>query len=420
MNSDVQAFYDQYPYPNMGKIAQVRAPKSLFEHLCQKVQKPIPSDPSILVVGCGTTAPSVLAHLYPQASRIVVVDISPKTLAIAKKKCSSRDLKKMTWVHADIETTSLLELLDGQTFDWIHATGVFHHINSPLKALKNVSSVLKDSGIIKFQVYSKGGRFWIELARQFFLSHAIQNQPEAKNKLLKLSSDNPIRFAVATYPESLNEHGFCDGFLNPTVKLFYLDEWLQLFNQSGLSLTYLEKVSTINDLKEILPATLFKTISSATIETQIALMERLGEWRSDFNGVLVKMSNPTETSPLQSYDNTLALENRSFPRLLLWAGFKEALLNSFDTLTEQDFKFLVENLYERQWTRGLLGWKLRLKWSAFSDKARINASFDTILRERLPLLYEDYLNTRNNPIKIPSYDTWPMTQWADGMVSWDI
>lgn len=420
MNENIKHFYNNNCYPAISKVAKVRLPGKIFEEASKRLGKKAISTPRILIVGCGVVSAAAISSQYPDAEIICALDISEKTIDKAKDKVSHSIAEKIHWVCADFSVEDISDILPEQQFDWIHCTGVLHHLEDPVRGIKNLSSLLKPDGIIRFQVYSRGARLWIEFLRQALLSHGLKDYKEATDWLKSLSKSHPFWFVLATYPESLKQAGFLDGFLNPQVKLFYADEWQNLFRKHNLSISFLERDAYIADAQQILPEDLFNTYNELDYFTKIYILETLGEWRADFSGFITKNNSIQEEDPLKRSEVQIipVRENMSYARFTIWNDMKRALKTLKPDIKPHHLNYIVNNLFERQWNNGIKGTMLRVKWLSCNDRARNLASYDYIFRNNLDLLLSDISNS--NYYQIPGYASWPEKQWLDGFYTWNI
>lgn len=419
MNESVKTFYDINPYPNIFTIARVKPARLLFELACNKVSKPIPDKPRILIVGCGTIATEAIACAYPQAEIICAIDISPNTIDISKKRCRNIKNTNIVWINGDISDENILEKLPVNEFDWIHCTGVLHHLYNPEDGIKNLSKLLKQDGIIKAQFYSKGARVFIEWARSAFLFQKAQNIRDIKDILVALTKHHPFHYVLATYPESITLSGLTDGFLHPQVKCYYAKDWNSLLNNHNLSVEYWDNLHYFSDIDDILPVKYMETFNLNKIQEKITFLEMIGEWRSDFNTIITKSKEGI--TPMQqdnsSTDYTISpTDNFSFPRNYLWQETKAALKTLKIELTKDELRHILTNLNNKEWLRGYKSLLLRYKWSSWSNKALLNASLNHIFSKKIDELFENYYDEET--IYIPTTDYWSWQQYEYGFFLW--
>lgn len=422
MNNLVKDFYNSNPYPCFSRFANVQSPVHLFENACDMVGKPVPTSPSILIVGCGTVAAKAIAKAYPEASNITALDISKQTIDIAQKSIQKDTRGKINWVNADIADPNIQEYLPIDKYDWIHCTGVLHHLESPESGISNISKLLSDEGVVRFQLYSKGGREWIEWVRSVFLLKEAKNSDDIINILLALSKYHPFRYVMATYPESYNKAGLMDGFLHPQVKTFYASDWNNLLKKHCLQISSIENLRYFDNLEEIFPKHILNEFNKLDLFSKITILEKLGEWRSDFRGVITKYNQPDdyefcEISPKTDIICDIA-DNISYPRHFIWQETKSALKMIPVDIDKQDLEFILSHLSPRLWLPGLKGLIMRFKWASWQDMSRDLASSTTIFKDNLDDLIDDYYNNTLN-FYIPPSEKWPWKQWENGFFVWD-
>ena len=152
----------------------------------------------VLVAGCGTGDSVIwLAHqLRDTPSRIVALDLSGASLAVAKARAEIRGLGNIEWIHA-----SLLELprLGLGKFDYITCLGVLHHLPEPEAGLAALRAVLAEAGGMALMLYGARGRAHIyemqEILRR--LTTGVDGRAErlaiARDALRALPPTNPFR-----------------------------------------------------------------------------------------------------------------------------------------------------------------------------------------------------------------------------------
>lgn len=417
MNKEIRDFYNYNPYPDLSVFAKVRLPGRLFEQASEMLGKKVVNKPKILVAGCGVVSVAAIAAQYPQAEIICALDISEKTIQKAQRSVR-KSSNNIHWVCTDLTVDDIQDVLPEPYFDWIHCTGVLHHLESPEAGIKNLSKLLKPEGIIRFQFYSKGARFWIELLRQALLTHNIESYSDAVNWLKSLPDSHPFWFVLSTYPEALKKAGFLDAFMNPQVKLLYADEWQTLFNKYGLSINKFDKDLYLNDAQMFLSETMLNKYNQLDYFTKVFITEALGEWRSDFSGFAIKKCESVQFKeperPQCSFVNID--ENSSCPRYSLWNEVKLALRLLNPDIQPHELNYVVNNLFERQWATGFMGNLMRLKWSALNDRSRHLVSYDYLLKNNLDLFLADISN--KNYYQIPDFQNWQEKQWLDGFYKW--
>ncbi|HEV3102335.1 MAG TPA: methyltransferase domain-containing protein [Candidatus Dormibacteraeota bacterium] len=103
-----------------------------------------PPGSTVLEVGCGVGAQTVtLAQRSPDA-RFTSIDISPVSLAEAKRRVERAGLTNVEFRQADIFTLPF----EADSFDHVFVCFILEHLARPLEALKILKTVLKAGGTI--------------------------------------------------------------------------------------------------------------------------------------------------------------------------------------------------------------------------------------------------------------------------------
>lgn len=156
--------YDEFPYPlrNPGDERTRLHITSLddlpsINHYCFQGRRNFQGG-RFLVAGGGTgDAVTYLIHqLRDLESTVVYLDISPKSLEIAKSRLACLGVEqRVTWLCG-----SLLDLpkMGLEPFDYINCSGVLHHLDEPEAGLQALLSVLKPDGALGLMLYGQYGR----------------------------------------------------------------------------------------------------------------------------------------------------------------------------------------------------------------------------------------------------------------------
>ncbi|APW36491.1 methyltransferase type 12 [Rhodoferax koreense] len=115
-----------------------------------------------LVAGGGTGDATIflaeqLRAIGADDARVVHLDMSAASIAIAKERAAIRGLANIEWVHDSLLNLPALAPALGR-FDYINCSGVLHHLADPDEGFKALLSVLKDDGVIGLMVYASIGR----------------------------------------------------------------------------------------------------------------------------------------------------------------------------------------------------------------------------------------------------------------------
>lgn len=115
-----------------------------------------------LVAGGGTGDATIflaeqLRAIGAEDARVVHLDMSAASVAIARERAAIRGLANIDWVHDSLLNLPALAESLGR-FDYINCSGVLHHLADPDEGFKALQSVLKDDGVIGLMVYASVGR----------------------------------------------------------------------------------------------------------------------------------------------------------------------------------------------------------------------------------------------------------------------
>jgi ubiquinone/menaquinone biosynthesis C-methylase UbiE len=146
--SDVKAQYEALPYPPCDPEDDQRRlmrtwldSLAMINHYCFKGRETFTNGFRVLVAGAGTGDSTIYLaeQLRHTDARIVHLDLSGASLAIAKRRAQIRGLANIEWLQQ-----SLLDLpaLGLDKFDYINCSGVLHHLAVPDAGLRALRSVL--------------------------------------------------------------------------------------------------------------------------------------------------------------------------------------------------------------------------------------------------------------------------------------
>jgi ubiquinone/menaquinone biosynthesis C-methylase UbiE len=183
----VRQQYERFPYPDYDPDWD-RPQLLVSGHLslmCEVLWagKKSPEGLRVMDAGCGTGSPLVaMAMNYPQAD-IAAVDFSETSLNKARWLAKEHGVKNVRFYNLPIE--QLPEL--GQTFDFVSASGVLHHLPDPAAGLKAIGDVLDPQGAVSIMLYGKYGRTGV-----YMMQEALRLMSEEEDQQLETEQ---IRFA---------------------------------------------------------------------------------------------------------------------------------------------------------------------------------------------------------------------------------
>lgn len=165
ITSAVRRQYEQYPYPRRNPEDERKrllmtglddlAPLNYY---CYRGRRDFRRGFRALIAGGGTgDSVTFLAHqLRGTDAKIVYVDLSAASLAVARKRIETRGLGAMVeWIQGSLLDVPSLGL---KPFDFVNCSGVLHHLPDPPAGLAALRRVLKPDGALGLMVYGLYGR----------------------------------------------------------------------------------------------------------------------------------------------------------------------------------------------------------------------------------------------------------------------
>jgi len=109
------------------------------------------SGKKVLEIGCGIGTDTIS---FARAGALVTaVDVSEKSLELAKKRAEIFGLKNIEFYQANAE--NLQDVVPIQKYDLVYSFGVIHHTPHPENVLKAIEPYINKRSIIKIMVYHK-------------------------------------------------------------------------------------------------------------------------------------------------------------------------------------------------------------------------------------------------------------------------
>lgn len=114
---------------------------------------------AVLDYGCGPGHDLVGFSVYSGPSRLIAMDVSPSSLAEARARLALHDAEA-EFVQLDPHEARLP--LDDASVDYVHSSGVIHHVPNPGRVLAELHRVLKPGGEARIMVYNHDS-IWMHL-----------------------------------------------------------------------------------------------------------------------------------------------------------------------------------------------------------------------------------------------------------------
>ena len=179
VSKTVRGQYEENPFPRWTTPPQ-KHPRplaavltELFPHLAPDTFD-FPSEPKVLVAGCGTGRQPLLTRARVQGARVLAVDLSLSSIAYGLRKAHELGDEAITFAQADISELDRLE----ERFDLIESFGVLHHMGDPEAGLGVLTGLLKPGGVMMLGLYSEIARRDVVAARQRIAALGLNGTPD--------------------------------------------------------------------------------------------------------------------------------------------------------------------------------------------------------------------------------------------------
>ena len=229
----VREMYSKYPYPSPSSNAlQTNELLNLLK-IFSLENNYVMSNKKILDAGTGTGHRLINTAKNFQNNTFIGVDLSNKSLKIAKRLCKDNNL-----TNIEFRITNIMEeLTELGKFDLILCMGVLHHLSNPKKGLNNLINILKENGIIFLYLYGKLGGHE-RMIKKKIISLLMGNNINY-NKGIKIARKlnfNDFEYGWNIKAKNSNEENslITDAYLNPNEKLYDFEDIKTLLKDSGL------------------------------------------------------------------------------------------------------------------------------------------------------------------------------------------
>jgi ubiquinone/menaquinone biosynthesis C-methylase UbiE len=180
----------------------------------------------VLDFGCGPGNDLVGFHVYSNPARLLGVEVSPTALVQAKRRMAIHEAKPELILMGEDDVK--LPVSDA-SLDYIHSSGVLHHVRDPLPILQEFRRILRPRGEVRVMVYNFNS-LWLHLHVAYIV-----------RRVKKLYTNIPIRDAFGR---------FTDGEECPLSTVYKPEEWLVLAAKAGFDCTYLGAAMAVREFDD--------------------------------------------------------------------------------------------------------------------------------------------------------------------------
>ena len=234
--------YNNFPYPN--PIEDIESeiknnnfyinydPKFFWNRLWPE-KKFIEKGLNVLVAGCGANQACVLSYNNPGYS-FTGVDISKESIKNNEKLIKKNNLNNLNLICEDFRLLNF-----DKKFDLIISTGVIHHLEDPLSALKYFEANLKEDGVIILMIYGKYQRYGLNQVKKVFNAINLEQNKDSiitsKKIINNLHPKHPAN--IFNISKDINyDSGIIDLLLHKQEKFYSIEELLNELEECNLIL----------------------------------------------------------------------------------------------------------------------------------------------------------------------------------------
>jgi ubiquinone/menaquinone biosynthesis C-methylase UbiE len=182
----------------------------------------------LLDYGCGPGHDIVGFATYSQPRSILGIDVSEKALEIARKRLELHGFDRRTQVGR-IEGSGI-ELPDS-SIDYIHSSGVLHHLPNLANVLNEFARVLREGGRVRLMVYNRESLWWhLYVPYVMQIRRRIIARSVPITDAFRMSTDGfdcPISeaYTLKSFAEVASASGFRTELVGSSISLTELSMW---------------------------------------------------------------------------------------------------------------------------------------------------------------------------------------------------
>lgn len=180
----------------------------------------------VLDFGCGPGNDLLGFHHCSNPEHLIGIDVSPVSLEQAKKRL---ELHNYAAELIPINENDATLPLENESIDYIHSSGVLHHVPDPAQVLREFKRILRPDGEARIMVYNYDS-LWLHL-HVAFIARIVK----------KLYRDISIREAFSR---------FTDGEECPQANVYKPKEFVELASTAGLNCEFLGAALAVRELAD--------------------------------------------------------------------------------------------------------------------------------------------------------------------------
>ena len=220
MDNDEVFNLDVWYRDNYNRINATAVPNSLSNRILHKlIEKPFKTNANLEILEVGANAGEHLPYVAADFSNYTMTDIRPlvdnKTLNEIRSRYKVKG--SVNFQIADVQNLPF----EDQTFDRVISTCLFHHLDRPLDAFKEVRRVANIGGTISILIPNDPGIMYrllrgltsVRAAKQEGLHHEVQlvHAIEHRNHFLQLKTLLEYQFkkdiiSISSFPLKVNSY----------------------------------------------------------------------------------------------------------------------------------------------------------------------------------------------------------------------
>lgn len=269
----------------------------------------------ILIAGCGTFEPLVVTQRHPQASQVIAVDLSARSLRRLERRLRLRKLLRFYEPSPPITLAcaDLFQFEPPAPVDYVVSTLMVHHTADPRALVQRMAGWLVDGGMMRLVTYPMASRMFMRAVASHFKEQGID---PARGPVLErcravigaLPTDDPRRSTFDSCADALTEAGVVDAFFHACENPLSPLEWKAACESAGLELV--DEAQHAYSRSELV-AQLCPELATADRWTRLEILDRVLELTHNPVLWLRKRSGTPSAQPPQACASPRALEGAS-------------------------------------------------------------------------------------------------------------